>query len=299
MIPLTHVPAAESDSTALHLARLCARGAVPWWGLGWIVLLAGVHAAFGFSETDVIGACLGIVVWTGWSIWRRRHSRWARLLEPLLQDPWRPVDVTVHGRRIAAGDAVFALPGMPRRVRDVIARTGRVWLAGGVDGHTAVRVEGSGRPWLGLVRGRVGRQTPPRPVVYPGRAKFRVVVGATWAVAVVVVALVVATIVEPPEPGEIPEAIFVYALVVVPLVWLGRWARRLRRALPTGEWRSVSGAVDDAWFTEDEPWVRGGPCCRGPVPSTSALSTARSTCTPTSGSTGASGCVVSSGSARW
>ncbi|WP_236788849.1 hypothetical protein [Amycolatopsis sp. GM8] len=258
MIPLTHIPASESDSTALHLAHLRARGTVPWWGFGWIVVLAGLHAVFGFATTDVIGVCAGVAAWTGWTIWRRRYIRCARLLEPLLRDRWRPVDVALHGNRIVAGDAVYVLCGMPRHVRNVIARTGRVWLAGAARGYTAVRVDRSGRPWLARAGHWAGRVARPEPVVRGSHTKFHVVAGVASFFAAALLAVVAGTIAAPPEPGETGEAIFVYALVLVPLVILALWARRLRSKLPEPRaWRAVAGAVGDADFTEDdEPWVR-------------------------------------------
>jgi hypothetical protein len=263
MIPVVTIPAIESDSTALHLGYLRVGGLAPWGWLVWIGFLAGLHALFGFTTWDLIGVCVGVSSWLGWVVWRMRFARWAQLVEPLLRaQPWRPVEATLHGSRILAGDRVFALHGMPRRVRNVIARTGRVWLVGPDErGFAAVRVEGSGRPWLARVRRRAGRPTPGRPVDHRWRLRrrLRLVASAGGVFVAAFLALVAGTVVAPPEPGELGDAIFVYALVLVPLALLLLWVRRLRAApWPPASWYSIAGAVDDADFLEDsEPYVRG------------------------------------------
>jgi hypothetical protein len=122
VIPVVTIPAIESDSTALYLGYLRVRGLAPWGWLVWIGFLAGLHALFGFTTWDLIGVCVGVSSWLGWVVWRMRFARWAQLVEPLLRaQPWRPVEATLRGRRIVAGDSVFARQGMPRRVRNVIA----------------------------------------------------------------------------------------------------------------------------------------------------------------------------------
>ncbi|GAA4658440.1 hypothetical protein [Amycolatopsis dongchuanensis] len=261
MIPVAHLPAFESDSTALHLAHLRERGRVPWGWLAWIGLLVVLHAASGFEATDFIGLPVGLAAWLGWTVWRRlRFVRWTRPAEALLREqPWLPVDVSLRGRRIVAGGTVFALPGMPREVRNVIARTGRVWFVGPDGGLAVIRVEGSGRPWRARVRRRAGRVTAPRAVDHwwRKRRRFRLAAGFAGLFAAALVALLVATVIEPPAPDEIAYVLVAYGMVVVPLAALVFVARRSRPPAP-GTWTRIAGAVDDADYIEDdEPLVHG------------------------------------------
>ncbi|GHF84336.1 hypothetical protein FHX82_001123 [Amycolatopsis bartoniae] len=261
MIPVTSLPAIECDSTPLHLAHLRDRARVPWWWLLWLAVLVGVHAAAGWEGTDTAGLAIGLTSWVGWTIWRRLRSvRWA---EPLLREqPWLPLAATLHGRRIVAGETVLALRGMPRQVRNVIARTGQVWLVGPDSrGRALVRVEGSGRPWPARVRRRAGRASLPRQVDHQWRERrvFRVAAGFAVLFAAALAALVVGTVIEPPPSEDLGEAFFVYGIVVVPLVMVVVRARALRSHL-RGEanWYPLPGAVDDADFAEDdELCVRG------------------------------------------
>ncbi|WAL67243.1 hypothetical protein ORV05_05500 [Amycolatopsis cynarae] len=272
MTPAISLPALESDSTALHLARLRARGR---FRKGWLVWLP----VFGFrllvldpALVDYVVASGGLALGVVWVLQRWwRYTRWAVRIEPwLAAGPWREVPATLAGRRVVAGGTVYALRGAPAEVRRVIGRTGRVWLAGDAT-VAAVRIDGSGRPWPAVRRSRAGVPVSPPDIdhLWRERRGYRVLTGLSLVLAAAFLALVVGTVIEPPESGELGDALFLYALVLVPWTVVGYRRRRFRRRIRryAGEWRTITAAVADVDFTGGGPrFVPGWAVLPGGLP---------------------------------
>ncbi|MDQ0379840.1 hypothetical protein [Amycolatopsis thermophila] len=264
--PAATLPALDCDSTGLHFTRLAQRGAVSrrWLVRAGFLLVAQLFVT-PWPEgplTAAAGLTLGLG-WTGARWWR--YGRWARAVEPLLRCSWREVPATLHGRRVRAGGDVFALRGVPTEVRAVVARTGRVWLAGpGERGFAAVRIAGSGAPWPAVRRVRAGARTPARPIDHVRRYRRA---WRWWSIAVAglvaaLAAVIVATVRNPAwTAADVVGAILLHLLVLVPLGkalarqadarWILRWHQRpwtrLHAAVAECDWTGRRRAPVHGW----------------------------------------------------
>jgi len=159
--PRTDEPAIDDDTTAKLFAHMATRAREVPWGLLTIVLGAAA-TGWVWSALPLVGGLVGVLTcFLGWQVAvgpALAVARWPGPARRLLEDKaWRAVAVT------SARDGVLELGdgtrvrvwGMPAAVRDVVARTGRVWLVGpDTPGWLALRVDGLHTPWPARVTTR-------------------------------------------------------------------------------------------------------------------------------------------------
>lgn len=159
--PRTDEPAIDDDTTAKLFAHMATRAREVPWALLTLVLAVGV-TGWVVSVSPPVGGLVGVLTcFLGWQVAvgpALAVARWPGPARRLLEEQaWRGVGVaSARDGVLELGDGTrVRVWGMPAAVRDVVARTGRVWLVGpDTPGWLALRVDGLHTPWPARVTTR-------------------------------------------------------------------------------------------------------------------------------------------------
>jgi hypothetical protein len=284
--PRTDEPAIHDDTTAKLFAHMVVlTRSLPWSVL---TILGGAAAAVWLATVQpFVGGLVGLAVAfccrqvvagpalpiAGWP---------EPALRLLAEQSWRAVLVTaVHSGVLELGDGTqVRVWAMPTAAREVVARTGRVWLVGpDTRGWLALRVDGLHTPWparittrgpadrlsgvrlpaagpTGVVDGlwsdpaTTGRRlTPVGPLADPMAVLVRHVVGRKWGdlvfTSVLMAALVVVAVLTDAGPHAwlVPLAAVVALGVVAHSLWRMRAVRELAALVHAGPWQRADATL--------------------------------------------------------
>jgi len=284
--PRTDEPAIHDDTTAKLFAHMATQTASLSWRV-FALVVAVATTVWLASVQPFIGGLVGLATFFG--CWQLAAGpalavpRWPAPARRLLAaQSWRAVLVTaVHNGSLELGDGTRArVWGMPAAVRDVIARTGRVWLVGpDARGWLALRADGLHTPWPARIttRGPADRSTglrlpvagptgvvdglwsdptttdrwlaPVARLADPMVVQVRHLVGRQWSDLVFTTALMAALVVVAalvdvgPHAWLVPLAVVVALGVVGHSVWRVRTVRRLAALLHAGPWQRADATL--------------------------------------------------------
>lgn len=278
-LPPTDRPALDDPSTAVLLADAARRLTAARVGFvaGPLLILGAIAIILGGAQDPsttllvVLAVALGLATFTRATRIHLRFGRWLRSARTLLAEhSWRPVPasfVTRNVLEIGAEDQWQARVGMtlPEAVRQVITRTGRVWVVGpDAAGRLVLRIDGLVTP---LPAWRLPTMITAQAEPSIAATEFDPVI--TWAaslgraqrawlrsVALATALVVVLFLLMAPLLGAVVYGAAVGLVVLMVIIVVRRWrlagdARALPALVRAGPWTRVA--------VEVRPWrVRGG-----------------------------------------